>query len=85
MNPPAPFRTSRLLGVLLLLLLPPRTTVQAADPAPSAPLRPGDALLIRIDHLGGTLPAYREIVDADGMIEKPYLGFMHAAGKTPAD
>ena len=46
-----------------------------------AALSPGDGLLVRIDNLGGGLPEYREIVDTDGQIELPYLGFIPAAGK----
>ncbi len=49
------------------------------------PLNKGDAILIRIDGVGGGIPTYREIVDADGNIELPYLGFLPADGKLPAD
>ena len=52
------------------------------DPPPPDTLRPGDALLVRIENLGGRLPAYREIVDSDGDIELPFLGMMPAAGKS---
>jgi len=55
---------------------------RAQDPAPPAALRPGDALLVRIDNLGGGLPAYREVVDSDGQVELPYLGMIRAAGKS---
>ena len=56
-----------------------------ADEDPNAvPLRKGDALLVRIEGLGGGLPEYREIVDSDGQIELPFLGFLAAEGKLPA-
>ena len=59
------------------------TPSRAQDPAPhSPPLRPGDALLVRIDNVGGGIPEYREIVDSDGRIELPFLGMADAAGKT---
>ena len=64
-----------------LLLLPPHP-LRAQSPAP---LRPGDALLVRIENLGGGLPEYREVVDSEGRIELPYLGTIAAAGKTPAE
>ena len=54
---------------------------QNPDPLPS-PLRPGDAILVRIDNVGGGIPEYREIVDSDGRIELPFLGMIDAAGKT---
>lgn len=57
-----------------------------ADEAPAnAPLRKGDALLIRIEGVGGGIPQYREIVDLDGNVEMPFLGFISAAGKRPAE
>ena len=52
----------------------------AADAPP--PLRKGDALLVRIEGLGGGLPEYREIVDSDGRVELPFIGFHVAEGKT---
>ena len=52
------------------------------DPAPL--LRKGDALLVRIDGVGGGLPEYRDIVDSDGKIEMPFLGLLTAEGKTLA-
>jgi len=51
----------------------------------AAPLQKGDALLVRIENMGGGLPEYREIVDSDGNIEMPFLGFLAATGKLPAD
>ena len=56
----------------------------AGEPEASVPaaLQPGDALLIRIEGLGGGLPEYREIVDSDGRIELPYLGFLDVEGRT---
>ncbi len=50
-----------------------------------ASMRKGDAFLIRIEGLGGELPEYREIVDSEGKIELPFLGFFSAEGKRPAD
>ena len=71
-------------SAFVLVLLAVAATAFAADDAPAAgPLRPGDALLVRIEGLGGNLPAYREIVDSDGQIELPFLGLIAAAGKTP--
>ena len=78
-------KPTRLLPLLLLASLaafPPPARAQQADP--TAPLAPGDALLVRIDNLGGHLPQYREIVDSDGNIELPFLGMLPAAGKTIA-
>lgn len=57
---------------------------EAGDTNAPAFLRPGDALLVRIANLGGELPEYREIVDSDGRIELPFLGFFSAEGKTIA-
>ncbi|MDY0144503.1 MAG: polysaccharide biosynthesis/export family protein [Kiritimatiellia bacterium] len=71
--------------ILLALLVAPAATVHPQkdfNRAPDAPLRPGDALLIRIDNFGGRLPAYREIIDRDGDIELPFLGMLAADGKT---
>lgn len=71
--------------ILLALLVAPAATIHAQknfNHAPDAPLRPGDALLIRIDNFGGRLPAYREIIDRDGDIELPFLGMLAADGKT---
>lgn len=56
----------------------------AEAPRESISLRKGDALLVRIEGLSGNLPEYREIVDSDGRIELPFLGFMDAADKTIA-
>ena len=75
--------------ILLLLLcaaaLSSRAESPAGEPAPApVPLRKGDALLVRIEGLGGGLPEYREIVDRDGNIEVPFLGFLSADGKLPA-
>lgn len=42
----------------------------------------GDALLVKIDGLGGDLPEYREVVDKDGNIELPFVGMLNVAGKT---
>ena len=51
-------------------------------PAPPAALSKGDALFIRIEGIGGGLPEYREIVDSNGQIELPFLGFRVAEGKS---
>ena len=50
--------------------------------SPPESLRKGDALFIRIEGLGGNLPEYREIVDSNGQIELPFLGFHVAEGKS---
>lgn len=74
------------LCTLLLLCAAPRFA-PAEEDAPAAvpaPLNKGDALLIRIEGLGGGLPEYREVVDSDGNIELPFLGFLSADGKLPA-
>jgi hypothetical protein len=62
--------------------LPPPSPSAPAPNRPPPPLRKGDALLVRIEGLGGGLPEYREIVDSDGNIELPFLGFLPADGKT---
>ena len=56
----------------------------AAQAQPPDTLRKGDALLIRIDRVGGGIPEYREIVDSDGQIEMPFLGFLAAESQTIA-
>ena len=77
-------KTIRCAGLLLVLaaglLSPGRSAAEEPAILPAA-LSPGDGLLVRIDNLGGGLPEYREIVDTDGQIELPYLGFIPAAGK----
>ena len=50
--------------------------------SPPESLRRGDALFIRIEGIGGGLPEYREIVDSNGQIELPFLGFHVAEGKS---
>lgn len=57
----------------------------AADFPADAPLRKGDALLIRIEGVGGGIPEYREIVDSDGNVEMPFLGFLAAVDKRPTE
>lgn len=74
----------KLPALLLVLGIFAGSACAADDEAAPAPLRPGDALLVRIEGLGGGLPAYREIVDSDGRIELPFLDMIAAAGKTPA-
>ena len=49
----------------------------------AVPLLKGDAILVRIDGVGGGLPEYREIVDSQGHVEVPFLGLMAAEGKIP--
>jgi len=71
------------LWAALCLCAPFPAFAEEASP-PAAPLRPGDALLIHIEGVGGGIPEYREIVDSDGQIEMPFLGFLPAAGKLPA-
>ena len=56
----------------------------AAQAQPPETLRKGDALLIRIDRVGGGIPEYREIVDSDGQIEMPFLGFLAVESQTIA-
>ncbi len=79
---------NRTIGLLLMTLLlfgaaGPRASAENDSP-PDHRLELGDALLIQIENVGGGLPAYREIVDSDGQIEVPYLGMLHAAGKSLA-
>ena len=81
MNRPPPPNAARLLTAVLLLTFSLSAAAQNDPPAPDI-LRPGDALFVRIDRLGGHLPAYREIVDSDGDIELPVLGMMAAAYAT---
>lgn len=69
---------ARLILVAALFL---RAEPLFAVDAPPA-LRKGDALLVRIEGLGGGLPEYREIVDSDGRVELPFIGFHAAEGKT---
>jgi len=52
------------------------------QPAPPAALSKGDAVFVRIEGIGGGLPEYREIVDSDGRVELPFLGFHAAEGKS---
>jgi protein involved in polysaccharide export with SLBB domain len=86
MNSPALLlRIPLLLGAMLLTAAARPASAQNQTPPPPATLRPGDALLIRIDHVGGGIPPYRDIVDSDGRIEMPFLGFLHAEGKSVAE
>ena len=66
-------------GLFALLLAAAAASAQTPET-----LRKGDALLIRIDRVGGGIPAYREIVDSDGQIEMPFLGFLAAESQTIA-
>lgn len=56
----------------------------AEDPSSgaSSALRKGDAVFVCIEGVGGGIPEYREIVDSDGNIELPFLGFHLAEGKS---
>lgn len=72
-------------GLCVALVLGLGFPAAAADIPAEAPLRKGDALLIRIEGVGGGIPEYREIVDSDGNVEMPYLGFLSAAGKRIED
>jgi len=85
MNAPARF-CRRLVLFLAAVVLGAGGFARADEPADAAApavLRSGDALLVRIDHLGGGLPEYREVVDCDGNVELPFVGFLPAAGKSP--
>ena len=77
MTSPRPLRA----GLLALFLLGSAAATPAQTPET---LRKGDALLIRIDRVGGGIPEYREIVDSDGQIEMPFLGFLAVASQTIA-
>ena len=80
-----PFRTSHLAaGCAAFLLCVGSSPVAAEDPQPAPPaaLSKGDAIFVRIEGIGGGLPEYREIVDSDGRIELPFLGFHSAEGKS---
>lgn len=70
-------------AVLLLFTCAAHPARAQEPPATNAPLAKGDALLVRIDGLGGGLPEYREIVDSDGNIELPFIGLIPAEGKWP--
>jgi len=64
------------------------TSLRAEDeiqPNPLTPLSKGDAMLIRIENVGGGIPEYREIVDSDGNIKLPFLELLSAVGKTKAN
>lgn len=77
--------SSLLLAAALFLCAPPLLARAEEGTATNAPaLRKGDALLVRIEGLGGGLPEYREIIDSEGRIELPFIGFFAADGKTPA-
>jgi protein involved in polysaccharide export with SLBB domain len=68
----------------LLLFCALARGVAAEDAANADILHKGDAILVRIENMGGGLPEYREIVDSEGQIELPFLGFLAAEGKLPA-
>ena len=71
-------------AALLLCAVPRLASSAAGEPPAPPPLRRGDALLVRIDGVGGGLPEYRDIVDSDGKIEMPFLGLLTAEGTTLA-
>jgi len=79
MTPSSPVYSSFLWLVTLLLFALATSHAQPPDT-----LRKGDALIIRIDRVGGGIPEYREIVDSDGQIEMPFLGFLSVENKTIA-
>lgn len=85
MTAPAASRLRFAWAAILFLCALPRfgATADAETNAPAL-LRRGDALLVHIENLGGELPEYREIVDSEGRIELPFLGFFHAEGKSLA-
>ncbi|NCA83652.1 MAG: hypothetical protein EOM72_13095 [Opitutae bacterium] len=82
---PMTFRHPLCAFLLLCAAALPLRAAAAETPAPApAALRKGDALLVRIDGVGGGLPEYRDIVDSSGKIEMPFLGLLAAEGKTLA-
>lgn len=87
MTPPSRFQSRPLLRLAAAFLLAAAGFAAAQDPLPSPPaaLSPGDALLVRIGNVGGGIPPYRDIVDRDGRIEMPFLGFLHVEGQTVAE
>ncbi len=70
-----------LCAAVLLFLAPDLAHADDSSTQASTPLRKGDAILVRIEGLGGGLPEYREVIDSDGQIEVPFLGFLAADGK----
>jgi len=81
-------RTSlTILALLLWLCTFPEAARSDDEFTPSAytPISKGDAMLIRIEHVGGGIPEYREIVDSDGNIKLPFIGLLSAVGKTTAN
>ena len=80
----APFATIVLCAGLLLCAAPRGARAEDPPASPPASLRKGDALFVRIEGIGGGLPEYREVVDSDGRIELPFLGFHAAEGKSIA-
>ena len=79
-----PFRAFCLFACLAALLPRLSAAAQEAQTNAPVPLLKGDALLVHIEGIGGSLPEYREIVDSQGNVEVPFLGLLAAAGKTPA-
>lgn len=75
---------SRLFLCLFFLLGAAPRPAGAEDPrsAPPSVLRKGDAIYVHIEGIGGGLPEYREVVDSDGNVELPFLGFHSAEGKS---
>jgi len=76
-----------ILSLLLLGCVIPGWVHADDEFTPSAytPISKGDAMLIRIENVGGGIPEYREIVDSDGNIKLPFIGLLSAVGKTTTD
>lgn len=68
-------------GAWLLAATAPCATGGEPETNAARLLRKGDALLVRIQNVGGGIPEYREIVDSDGRIELPFIGFIRADGR----
>ena len=80
-----PFQTVMLTtacAALCFCSIPHGACAEDSPPAPPSVLSKGDALFVRIEGIGGGLPEYREIIDSDGRIELPFLGFHAAEGKS---
>lgn len=68
--------------ILASLLWGGSSAAQNPNRNPLAPLSKGDGLVIQIEHVGGSIPKYREVIDSDGNIKLPFLGLLSAVGKT---
>lgn len=78
----APFAKFILCAGLLLCAGPRWARAEDPPSSPPAILSRGDALYIRIEGIGDGIPEYREIIDSDGRIELPFIGFHLADGKS---